>query len=345
MKESDLIKHNLNEEMENIELPIEELERIPYQFNDVDTIVSIPASECNESDIDEKEFTKLSIHSEKFMQTMNLCFNILFAYGIAALIFIILGTGFLKHNFLPFEIQEVSSWATQIGYLIFLASYWTSNMIMLRFMTIFGYIFFTLSSFIGSPIPYIDVLIWTFIFTMLNIQQIIKLFYDKRPIIFDSFREKIYVSMFAGIMTRVDFKSLTKNSLLRDLSKGRFYCQDGDRCSNLSILIYGKMKIVYPNRNPINNDSLYDDNDETEGTVFIRDNEFIDSPQWMLRKNKKKGKRFTYSIITETDCKYLTWSREFLVELLEKYPTLEQPLLGALGIDVSGKVLSDSINF
>ena len=196
-----------------------------------------------------------------------------------------------------------------------------------------------------DSIPYIDVLTWTFIFVALNLQQIIKLFYDKRPILFDPFREKIYVSMFDGIMTRADFKSLTKNSLLRDLCKDRFYSKNGDRCSNLSILIYGKMKIIYPKKKNIDNNSLYDDEDNDNSIVFIKDNEFIDSPQWMLTKNKKKGKRFTYSIRAITDCKYLTWSREFLIELLEKKPDLEQPLLGALGIDVSGKVLGDSLDF
>ena len=340
MNEKDLIEHNLkDEDKENDDIELLNIR------DDAHTMVSIPPSDANESDIDEKEFTKLSIHSEKFINNLNLCFNIVLAYGIAALFFIIIGTGLLDHNFLPFEIQSVSSWATQIGYCIFLASYWTSNMILLRIMTIVGYIFFTLSAFLGDLTPYMDVLTWTFIFVALNLQQIIKLFYDKRPIVFDAFREKIYVSMFDGIMTRADFKSLTKNSLLRDLSKDRFYSKEGDRCSNLSILIYGKMKIIYPKKKKIYNDSLYDDEEDHSSTVFIRDNEFIDSPQWMLRKNKRKGKRFTYSIMAQTDCKYLTWSREFLIELLEKYPDLEQPLLGALGIDVSGKVLGDSLDF
>jgi hypothetical protein len=329
-------KEDIQEEENNIEL---------FNIRDDDTIISIPLSEANESDIDEKEFTKLSIHSEKFINNLNLSFNIVLAYGIAALCFILVGTGLGHHNFLPFKIQKVSKWATQFGYAIFLASYWTSNMILLRIMTIVGYIFFILSAFLSDLTPYLDVLTWTFIFVMLNLQQIIKLFYDKRPIVFDAFREKIYVSMFDGIMSRSDFKSLTKNSLLRDLCKNRFYTKNGDRCSNLSILIYGKMKIIYPKKKNINNASLYDDEEETSNTIFIKDNEFIDSPQWMLRKNKKKGKRFTYSIMAETDCKYLTWSREFLIELLEKKPDLEQPLLGALGIDVSGKVLGNSLDF
>ena len=322
MNEEILEQHNSKEEFnDNIEYP--------------ESIISI-RSDANESDINEKEFTKISIHSEMFINNLNLLFHILFAYGVALLLLLIIGTGFYKYNFFPFDIQKISSWITQVGYIVFLASYWTSNVILLRILIIIGYIFFTISAFVTNIIPNMDTLLWTYIFVTINLKQIIKLFYDKRPIVFDSFREKIYVNMFDGIMSRVDFKSLTKNSLLRDLSKDRFYCQSGDRCSNLSILVYGKMKVNSSFNHNSSND-LYDN----EKTIYIKEDEFIDSPQWMLRHNKKKGKRFTYSIQACTDCKYLTWSREFLIELLEKNINLEQPLLGALGLDVSHKVLGD----
>lgn len=358
MNEEVLKRHNeqYKEELQNNKIEEiqsqndeEDIELDKYKnFNirdDNNTIISVPESD-NGTDVDEREFTKLSIHSEKFINTTNLIFNILLSYGIAILFLIIIGTGIYNYNFFPFKIQKVNNWASQIGSAIFFASYWTSNMIALRFMTIVAYIFFISSAFYIDLVPYTDSLTWTFIFIMINIHQIIKLFYQKRPIVFDPFREKIYVNMFQGIMTRVSFKALTKNSLLRDLSRDRFYCKNGDRCSNLSILIYGKMRVLYPPKKKDtydNNGDLYD-NDETkmDKINYIKDNEFIDSPQWMLRKDKKKGKRFTYTIIADTDCKYLTWSREFLVELLEKYPELEQPLLGSLGLDVSSKVLGDS---
>ena len=120
------------------------------------------------------------------------------------------------------------------------------------------------------------------------------------------------------------------------MDRNRLYCKNGDRCSNLSVLVYGKMKIINSKKNIDNENDLY--NSSNEENMYIYENEFIDSSQWMLRDGKK-GKRFTYSIITSTDCKYLTWPREILTELLKKHPGLEQPLSGALGIDVSNKVL------
>ena len=302
-----------------------------------------------ESDIDEKEFTKFSIHSEKFVSILNKIFLLLISYGFLILI-VVLFSAIYNYNAFPFQIQETSHWATQLGYVVFFASYWTTNVMLLRILVIVGYIFFTLSSFLGSTTPYMDVLSWTYIFVMINIQQIITLLYDNRPIVFDPFREKIYVNMFKGIMKRSDFKTLTKNSLLRDLDKNRFYAKTGDRCSSLSILVYGKMK-VYNGNNILDEDEenvdLYD-NTSSQKEIYIDEDEFIDSSQWMLRnntKNKNKGKRFTYSMKAVTTCKYLTWPREILQETLEKYPTLEQPLLGALGIDVSGKVLGASLDF
>ena len=327
-------------------------EREQFRSNDVElTIENIDKEDDNqsdmESDIGEKEFTKLSIHNEKFVLILNKLFLVLISYGFLLLI-TVLFSGIFNYNPFPFETQDLSHFATQIGYVIFFASYWTSNMILLRVMTILGYIFFTTSAFLGDTTPYMDVLAWTYIFCMINIQQIIRLLYDSRPIVFDPYREQIFTNMFKGIMKRSDFKTLTKNSLLRDLDKNRFYAKVGDRCSSLSILVYGKMK-VYSGNNIIDEDEeenvdLYD-NTSSQMEIHINEDEFIDSSQWMLRnntKNKNKGKRFTQSIKAVTNCKYLTWPREMLQELLENHPELDQPLLGALGLDVSHKVLLQS---
>ena len=84
-----------------------------------------------------------------------------------------------------------------------------------------------------------------------------------------------------------------------DRRKGfKFECQ-GDKCGNLSILVFGKMKIYKGH----NEDS------------FIEENEFIDSSQWMLRKHRN-GKRFTYSIQSHEPCIYMTWPREILTDIL-----------------------------
>ena len=246
----------------DIELSIENIEKEDDNVSD------------NESDIDEKEFTKLSIHNEKFVIILNKLFLVLISYGFLLLI-TVLFSGIFGHNVFPFQIQELSHWATQIGYVIFFASYWTSNMILLRVMTIVGYIFFTTSAFIGDTIPYMDVLSWTYIFCMINIQQIIRLLYDSRPIVFDPYREKIYTSMFNGIMKRSDFKTLTKNSLLRDLDNNRFYAKVGDRCSSLSILVYGRMRVYKSNEIIDENDpvDLYD-NTSSQYEVYIDEDEF-----------------------------------------------------------------------
>ena len=353
----------MNEEMEEIEMKPEKngakiikemLRKERKQFrshesNDViiDNIPEEINNDDNESDIDEKEFTKISIHNEKFVYILDNLFLILISYGFL-LLFVIIIAGIYNYNVFPFEIQDLSNWATQIGYVIFFASYWTTNVILLRAMTILGYVFFIMAGFLANPIPSMDVLSWTGVFMLINIQQILRLLYDARPIVFDPYREKIYTNMFEGIMKRSDFKTLTKNSLLRDLDKTRFYAKVGDRCSSLSILVYGTMK-VYSGNNIIDEDEMENvnlyDNASSQTEIHINEDEFIDSSQWMLRnntKNRNKGKRFTQSIKAITPCKYLTWPREMLQELLHKHPELDQPLLGALGLDVSHKVLLQS---
>ena len=325
-------------------------EEVYYDYNTEETesvreenpTIDIVDVVIDEEDDNEKEFIKISIHNERFVKILNKTFLVFISIGIFLLIMTIMSY-YANHELYPFKTQKISHWSTQIGYGIFFASYWTINVMALRILVILGYAFFTLSLFLTSLIPYMDIILWTYVFVMINTQQIIKLIYKSRPIVFDSFREKVYKSIFEGIMDRADFKILTKNSVLRDISSGRYYATVGDRCSNLSILISGNMRVLKSKKDADNNiiiDTLSLYEELRSSTISINEGEFIDSSQWMLRNSTvKRGSRFTYSIVAQTDCKYMTWSREILCELLSKNKEIEQPLMGALGLDVSHKVL------
>lgn len=275
----------------------------------------------------EKEFTKFSISQKKCIKIMNITFNSMMTIGFFLIICFWISDG-NNYNFFPFEVNKASSWWYQMAQISFMASYWTTNMLLLRIITIVGYLLFIGWAIDFGGKPSMDFYLFTYIYVIINIKNIIQLLYSKRPIEFDPFREKIYQNMFINIMTRHEFQKLTKNSLLRDLQKGVNYCQERDKCSSLSILIFGKIKIY---------------NDEKIKGIYIEENEFMDSAEWILRsQSTKRGRRFKYSMKAETNCKYMMWPREILIETLNIEPELDQKLQGALGIDVSNKIFSHS---
>lgn len=290
---------------------------------EIDIELSQVSQASNISQNDEDDiFTRLSITSEKFIQMSNKVFDLI--NGILAfmlLMFLIANN--LDYNFFPFNVNNANSWLYQVAQVVFIISYLTKDILLLRLLLICGNILFIINfSLKGISI---DFLIYACFAITVNLKNIFELLYKKRPIIFDKYREQIYKEIFHNFMSRDEFALLTKYSLIRDLQPNANYCHPGDKCSNLSILIYGKLQVV--GKNDIN--------------TFITENEFIDSAEWILRKSTtKKGKRFNNAIRAMEKSKYMFWPREILLEKLSTREELEAKLMGALGLDVSHKILS-----
>ena len=54
-----------------------------------------------------------------------------------------------------------------------------------------------------------------------------------------------------------------------------------------------------------------------ENNIIIKSEEFLDSPEWIMRNTSS---RFKIELLAITDCKYLMWPREVMIELLYYYP-------------------------
>ncbi len=80
---------------------------------------------------------------------------------------------------------------------------------------------------------------------------------------------------------------------------------------------------------------------QATASLDIKENDFLDSPEWLTRKQSTM-QRYEVGFLAISDCMYLMWPRETLEELLEAYPSIETPLSGALGIDVSRKLFSSN---
>lgn len=325
---------SISEDIEELNISTSQMfnkDDIDKSYGDLSSIVSSnedrPYDEEEEDD-DEKEYG-VKISQELCVKIINKTFDSMMIIGFFILFCLWIASPF-DFNFFPFKIADVNDWWYQIAQIIFLGSYWTTNILLLRGLIILGYIFFIIWAIKNQDYPSMDFYMFTYIYIIINFKNIIQLLYEKRPIKFDDMREKVFEEVFDGIMTRNEYIILSKISLIRELPKSGFYCKINDKCNNLSILIDGRIRIFK--------------NSENIKTTFINNGEFIDSAEWLLKNAKKRkgGKRFKYFMKADDNCIYLTWPREILAVTLKEHPEIQHKLDGALGIDVSKKLFNNS---
>ena len=341
-----------------IELTVEKPENIEYQeefkydkeLEKDNNISSVNQSgeEINSFEDELNEIGNVQLTQEKFVLILNRITESLLAICGFLLSSFLIGDRY-RYNPFPWDVNEASNILYQCGQLLFLLSYWSTNILLLRIMTIIAYAFFIMWAISTGDKPSMDFYLYTIIFVILNIRKIVELLYKKRKIVFDDLREQIYVNTFKGFMTRNEFKDLVNISLMREITKNAFYSKVNDKCNNLSILIKGKLRVYKT--------------DENSKMTYINENEFIDSAEWLLRyqnhrlmnqkkdnkenKEEKKikknlGKRFNHYIKAEYNCIYLTWPIEILKEFLKDNMEMEQKITGVLGVDVSTKLFGNS---
>lgn len=247
------------------------------------------------------------------------------------------------YNPLPFSFLEPANWSFQLANFFLLISYVSPNVLFLRVTLCFGGLWFAIWAATFSAGVLGETLLWNSIFTLINLHHAIVLFYGRRPITFDSFREKVYVEMFEGVLSRSMYKVLASRSLVRTLIPGRSYALRGDSVSSLAILIEGRLRIMKTNKSFDHSEAL-----ETcpmlgigGDSLYIEEFEFIDSPEWMLSQEHDQTK-FVVDLIADCECTFLMWPKETLQELLTDNPDLVAPLQGVLGIDVSRKLINSS---
>lgn len=306
-----------------------ELNELSIIDEEVEIILNLP----------ESKFKKLLFKYILNPKNYNTFYKILFGNSIILLIIVLLsdiiGYGIPIKSTLP-----VGNWMFQMANGFLLMSYISSNILFLRIILSIGGVWFIIwmYNFEGGII--FDGILWNYVTLLINIRHSVILFYAKRPIVFDKDREQIYLQKFKGIMPRSDFKILSKNTFIRELRKDRYYAQRGDTCNNLSVIISGRIIIVRKDKE----DSIMSKNSEniiyqTTEEQYIMPNEFIDSPEWIMRKTKNK---FSVSMLVDKNCKILIWPYEILNVILKKNPHLEPSLTGVLGIDVSNKIFKIS---
>lgn len=232
-----------------------------------------------------------------------------------------------------------NDWIYQLAMVCYFLSYISPNLIFLRFVLACGSVFLFAWSVATLGVG-VDVCIWNGVFFIINVSQGCYLLWKLRPIKFkNQMFEDLYDNVFAPPLTamcRAEFLELSNRALVRELQPGTAYATAGDCAHNLSILISGSLDVW----NRVKGSSK-------EIVVnTVKSFEFIDSPQWLVRKQKDhKQNKFIVSLRAgNEECCYIMWPTEALEDLFKTNPQIRSHMESAIGRDVAYKLLSvDSI--
>lgn len=130
----------------------------------------------------------------------------------------------------------------------------------------------------------IDTVIWNAIFCLINAVRASELAWQRRPIKFDrEEHEIVYAEVFEPVgISRLNFKSLIANSLIRTLRAGSTFIEAGNEATNLTLIYSGTMGIH----------SAPKDGRPSERVGSVSKMQFVESPQWanIQVQRKKKSK-------------------------------------------------------
>ena len=148
----------------------------------------------------------------------------------------------------------------------------------------------------------IDTVIWNAIFCLINAVRASELVWQRRPIKFDrEEHEIVYAEVFEPVgISRLNFKSLIANSLLRTLRAGSTFIEAGNEATNLTLVYSGTMSIY----------SAPKDGRPSERVGTVSKMQFVESPQWanIQVQRKKRGKPDKSSAIAHKSSMHHTCS-------------------------------------
>ena len=130
-------------------------------------------------------------------------------------------------------------WLFQLANTFLFLSYASRDLLMLRIVLMLaGFCFVMWGSLVLSKVA-IDTVIWNAIFCLINAVRASELAWQRRPIKFDrEEHEIVYAQVFEPVgISRLNFKLLIANSLLRTLRAGSTFIEAGNEATNLTLII------------------------------------------------------------------------------------------------------------
>ncbi len=207
-------------------------------------------------------------------------------------------------------------WVGHLAYLLVFASFLLRDIIWLRVVAIFACITSVIYNFIAPADPLWVSIQWNIALISVNLFQIAAFLQERKEIVLSDKERWLYESLFSNFSTG-DFKRLLKIAVWHHLNPGETLTRQGQELEHVYLLYTGSGDVLLNN----------------EKVASIERGDFIGEMSFLT------GDSASATIIVNSECEYLTWSRERLESLSRKRPTLMAALQNAMGRHLSQKLI------
>jgi len=207
-----------------------------------------------------------------------------------------------------YQLLPPSHWLVHIANGLLFISYTVTNLLYLRLLIAAASISFVMWA--AFVLKYaLDIILWNSAFFLINIAHVLKILYDRRPLLFDEDREFVYEHVFFRYlsMDRLTFKRLSRSCEVLTLSKGDYFAKMGSVVENLAVILEGEVDVFGPST--------------SHGKMLVNHLvplEFTNAPEWTWGYD-----RYEVDIICVTDVRLLIWPFAEIKSFQAKDPSLK----------------------
>lgn len=193
-------------------------------------------------------------------------------------------------------------------------SYLVVDILWLRVLAVLGgfsYLTWTLT----TPTPSLSIIGWTLVYNTINVVQIARLWYERRPLRLDDGEQALYASTFRTLTPR-EFRRLLRVGRWQDAGPPEVLIEEGTHPGRVLVLAAGHAAVVVGGR----------------AVATLGPGQFAGEMSFLT------GKPTTAAVQVVEPVRFVSWPTAELERFLVKHPSLRAALQLVIGRDLAGKL-------
>jgi len=205
-------------------------------------------------------------------------------------------------------------WWFHLANVIYVFSYLVTDILWLRVLAVaggFSYLTWTLT----TPTPNLSLIGWTLVYNTINVVQITRLWYERRPLRLDEGEQALYASTFRTLTPR-EFRRLLTVGRWHDAAPPEVLIEQGTHPGRVLVLAAGRAAVM----------------------VSGRDVATLGPGQFAGEMSFLTGAPTTAAVHVVESVRFVSWPTPELERFLVKHPPLRAALQLVIGRDLAAKL-------
>jgi hypothetical protein len=197
---------------------------------------------------------------------------------------------------------------------LYVFSYLVTDILWLRALAVvggFSYLTWTLT----TPTPNLSLIGWTLVYNTINVVQITRLWYERRPLRLDGDEQALYASVFRTLTPR-EFRRLLRVGRWHDAPAGEVLIEQSTRPGRVLVLASGRAAVMVGGR----------------GVATLGPGQFAGEMSFLT------GAPTTAAVQVVDPVRFVSWPTAELERFLVKHPSLRAALQLVIGRDLAAKL-------